>query len=92
MNNTFLDALEAAHRARTGVFCYVATLRIRPNTWGLSIVERNVDGHFPVSEDYFLGPQEAAQREAATLNSSRLGLTEREAARIVASSMTGGCR
>ena len=86
--DTYLDIVEHAHRQRTGQFCYVATA-ITNEWWRLSIVEREVDGHFPLSEDFFLGTENEAQRKAVELNSRRLDIGPRAAALLVASTMTG---
>jgi hypothetical protein len=81
--------IETAHRNRVGMaFCYCAT-RWVADLWRLSIVERGVPGHFPITEDLFLGSEYEAINKAAELNLRSLGLSSREAATMVASSMVG---
>lgn len=89
---TYLTALERAHRDRTGTFCYIAVQRSFDRLWALSIVERYVDGHFPVSEDWFLGTESQMKREALRLNSDRLGVSPSEAVEIICTSMVASRR
>lgn len=84
--NTYLIAIENAHKRRT--FCYVATQWLGDH-WRISIAERYTDGHFPLSEDFFLGSEQQAQNKAADLNLERLGIGALDAAEIVASTMRG---
>jgi hypothetical protein len=73
-----------------GAFCYCATQYFDSLTlWRLSFVERNEPGHFPITDDLFLGTEIEMKRKAAELNLHRLNLSSQEAAVIIASSMVG---
>lgn len=86
-----LALLEQVHRDRVGnAFCYCATRYFTSQTlWRLSFVEMNEPGHFPITDDLFLGSEHAMKGKAAELNLKRLDLSSHDAARIIASSMTG---
>lgn len=86
--NTYLNIIESVHRERTGRFCYVATM-ITLDTWRLSIVEAFEPGHYPISEDFFVGTKHHAERKAVELNSRRLDIGPREAAILVSTTMQG---
>lgn len=84
---TYLKAIEDAHRRRTGTlrepaFCYWPS-QIDGDTYRVSMVERDVEGHFPVIGYIEHGSREACDRRAADLNRLRLGLREEDAALIV---------
>lgn len=87
--NTYLGALEAAHRERVKSFCYLAVPDYNTRVWRLSIIERGVAGHFPISEDFFVGGEQEAQALAERLNSERLNLPSRDIAAIIASTLRG---
>jgi hypothetical protein len=94
-----LKLLEQVHRDRVGdAFCYCATewlmedsrgRKHKTGLWRLSFVEMNEYGHFPITEDMFLGTEGEMKSKAAELNLKRLDLTPRMAAKIIASSMVG---
>jgi hypothetical protein len=62
------------------------------NTTDLSFVEHNEPGHFPITDDLFLGSEQAMKRKAAGLNQQRLHLSSDEAAVMIASSMVDNPR
>lgn len=83
--DSYLEAIEDAHRRRCERFCYTAAMRDGRSC--ISIVEAGKPGHYPLSEDYFAGTEAEAYAEAAKLNRERLDIGPREASVIVASSM-----
>lgn len=87
----FLDAIEAAHAEEVGKrFCYWPVEWIgvgRDALHRLAIVRETESGYYPITEDFFFGSARECARKAAELNSHRLDLSERDAARIVMASM-----
>jgi len=87
----YLTSIEEAHRNRCGSerrFCYAAAHSPEgTSVWVLTIVEEDEPGHFPVSDDIFLGDEKTAWDRAHELNRTRLGILARESAMIVASTM-----
>jgi hypothetical protein len=90
MSDLMLKIYEDAHRKRCGTgraFCYMETLR-RDNVYGLSIVEQDEPGHFPLPE-LGCGARKQMRELAERLNRERLKIPPRLAAIIIASSMSG---
>lgn len=92
-DDEYLDIIERAHTQNCGKghFCYYETqYHTGSKLWRLSVVDDNTSGHWPLSDDRWLGYEREMIATARRLNKSRLGLTQREAAVIVAKSM--GCK
>ncbi len=89
-----LDDIEAAHRSNYGTsrrFCYWLTPVIEGGQMHrLVIVEEQVPGYLPITEDFVMGYEHEVRIKAADLNQRRLGVTQKEAYLIVASSMAAG--
>jgi len=85
----YLSMIERAHRGRVGEnFCYVAVEYPTSATlWRLAIVRKHEPGYYPISDDFWLGYRRETEVKADDLNRDRMGLSRREAARMIASSM-----
>ena len=68
------------------LICYAAN-PIGFGAWRLSIVRDGASGHYPISEDLFLGSREDAYAEAERLNRERLKLPVKSVMDIIAGSM-----
>lgn len=76
--------LEGVHKDH--LFCYAETM-IADGVWRLSIVRDQEVGHYPISEDWFMGTEQQARNEAE--HRMRLKLPSNVAASIVGQSMKG---
>ena len=90
LSDEVAKAFKEAHEGH--LIAYVPSMMEAPGLWRLSIVRDETEGHYPISEDYFMGSRAAAQAEADRLNRDLLKLPVRSVLDIVASSMRGSRR
>lgn len=84
LDNIFADAIEAMHK---GYLIAYTSSHFVGKSFRLSIVRDGESGHYPISEDAFLGTEKEAVDEARRLNKERLKLPLESEAAIIIQSM-----